>query len=276
MKENITFALVIPKYKDMFNTFSAVEIMKGAKDASFSNKVDLLVHIGQKDNSAAPRIFDLDFIKGIIFVDFFGNEKLIPIARRKKIPFIIVNYFDKKSKDNCIGIDNQKASTRVIDYLVKLGHKKIATITGKLKAQCGMDRLTGYKLGLKKHKISINQKHVVLADWSEESGKKAMTKLISLKDRPTAVFVAGDEMAMGAMKIAKENDLRVPEDISIIGFDNIPQSNFPEVSLTTVDQHQYELGIKGIEYLKKIVEKKVKQPVKLFLENTELVKRNSA
>ncbi|MEW6170505.1 MAG: substrate-binding domain-containing protein [Candidatus Omnitrophota bacterium] len=276
MKENITFALVIPKYKDMFNTFSAVEIMKGAKDASFSHKVDLLVHIGQKDNSVAPRIFDLDFIKGIIFVDFFGNEKLIPIARRKKIPFIIVNYFNKTSPDNCIGIDNQKASMEAIDYLVKSGHKKIATITGKLKAQCGMDRLIGYKRGLKKHKISIDPKYIVLADWSEESGKKAMKKLIALKDRPTAVFVAGDEMAIGALKIAKESNLRFPEDISIVGFDNIPQGNFPEVSLTTIDQHQYILGIKGIEYLKKIVEKKVKQPIKLFLENTELVKRNSA
>ena len=102
-----------------------------------------------------------------------------------------------------------------------------------------------------------------------------MNKLLALKLRPTAVFACGDEMAIGAIKAVKEAGLKVPANISLVGFDNIHQAAFPQFSLTTVQQPFSDLAELGIKYLVQIIKKETKQPVKILLTNTKLIKRES-
>ncbi len=264
-KNGVTVTLIIPRYENMFSTFYTLAVIQEASKAAIEMGVNLTVATSWKDHSSA----------GVLFADVIRNEKCIDRARKEKIPYILLNYYNKCSKDNCIGIDNEKASFEAVDYLIKSGHRKIATITGKLDAQAGIDRLAGYKKALRVNKISADKRYIVNGDWTRESGRSAMKKLLLLIDVPTAVFVAGDEMAIGAMGAAKESGFKVPNDLSFVGFDNIPEANLPRASLTTVEQPFADLAKLGIKHLIEIIKNKPRKPVRIILENTKLIKRSS-
>jgi len=264
-KNKLVISLIIPHYQNMFSTFYTLEIIKELSCQAIAFDADLLIETGWKTSPGS----------GILFADLMGNELLIKRAKLKKLPYLILNYYNPDTKDNCIGIDNQKASLEAVDYLIQSGHRKIATITGKLNAQAGMQRLEGFKKALSASKIDLDKRYIVAGDWSQESGRVAMKKLLSLEQPPTAVFVAGDEMALGAIAVTKEAGRKIPDDISFVGFDNIPQANSKEVSLTTIEQPFPELARSGIKNLMQVIKKKPKQPVRILLENTKLIKRNS-
>ena len=266
MKGNhLRVALIIPYYQNMFSTFYTLEIIKEVSSQAIEQDVDLLIETGWRENG----------ISGVLFADMMGNELLIKRARQEKLPYLILNYYDPDAKDNCIGIDNEKASAEAVNYLIGAGHSRIAAITGKLNAQAGTQRLKGYKEALRAANIDLDKQFIVTGDWSKESGRQAMKKLLSLKLSPTAVFAAGDEMALGAMEAVKDAGLKVPEDISFVGFDNIPQTDSPQVSLTTIEQPFAELAKLGMKYLVQLIKKETKQPVKILLESTKLIRRKS-
>ncbi len=266
MKKNpLNLTLIIPHYQNMFSTFYALEIIQEASKAAIEADVDLLIETGWKTSPG----------EGILFADMLGNEEWIKRARKEKIPYIILNYYDRESKDNCIGIDNKKASLQAVDYLLRRGHRRIAIITGKLNAQAGIQRLEGFKQALKADGALLDKRYIATGSWSEESGRRAMQTLLLLKKPPTAVFASGDEMAIGAMEAAKEKGLKIPKDISFVGFDNIPRAELPEISLTTIKQPFADLAKLGIKYLIQAMRKKSKQPAKVLLDNTKLIERTS-
>jgi len=264
-KNKLIISLIIPHYQNMFSTFYALEIIKEVSREAIAWDVDLFIETAWKIHSGS----------GILFADILGNELWIKRARRQKIPYLILNYYNPNSKDNCVGIDNEKASAEAVNYLIRLGHQRLATITGKLSAQTGTQRLEGFKKALKLSNIDLDKRYIVSADWSRQSGRLAMKKLLALAKPPTAVFVAGDEMALGAMEATKEAGLKIPDDISFVGFDNIPEARSPEISLTTVEQPFPELAERGLKYLLQIIKKKPRQTVKILLDNTKLIERKS-
>jgi DNA-binding LacI/PurR family transcriptional regulator len=264
-KDRLNLTLLIPHYQNMFSTFYTMEIIKEVSRQAIEQDVDLLIETAWKSPPGC----------GILFADIMGNEPWIKRARKEKVPYFILNYSAPASKDNTIGIDNEKAGFAAASYLIKAGHCRIATITGKLNAQAGVQRLEGFKNALKAQKINLDKKYIVTGDWSRESGRSAMKKLLSLKKLPTAVFVSGDEMALGAMEAVKEAGLKIPQDISFVGFDNIPQADLPGISLTTIQQPFSDLARLGLKYLSQIIKKKSKQPVKILLTNIKLIKRKS-
>ncbi|MEW5758495.1 MAG: substrate-binding domain-containing protein [Candidatus Omnitrophota bacterium] len=269
MRRN-TIGLVIHHYKDMFGTFSAMEKIRGAKDAAFKKGVDLLIHISKKGSE-----FNYKAVDGVLFADLFENENLISKAKRLKIPYIILEYFDSKSPHNCIGIDNKGAVVKLIDKLANMGHKDIAIVTGKLEAKIGKDRLDGYLEGLRKNKLKINKRYIIAGDWTKESGVRAFKKLKKYDKIPTAIFVSGDEMALGVIEEVKRQGLRIPEDLSIIGFDDIPIASSDNISLSTVRQPLYDIGRRGVENLVKIIKEKNKKSIKLLLRDSKVILRKS-
>ncbi|MFH1338388.1 MAG: substrate-binding domain-containing protein, partial [Candidatus Omnitrophota bacterium] len=170
-RSHLTVALIIPYYQNMFSTFYTLEIIKEISKQAIEQDLDLLVETSWKE----------DHISGVLFADMMGNELLIKRARQEKLPYFILNYYDPDAKDNCIGIDNEKASAEAVDYLIGAGHSRIATITGKLNAQAGIQRLEGFKKALQAKNIDLDKQYIVTADWSKESGRQAMKKLLSLK-----------------------------------------------------------------------------------------------
>ena len=163
------------------------------------------------------------------------------------------------------------AASEAVEYLIKLGHTKIATITGNLKTQSAQMRLEGYQTALAKHKIKENSDYIVNGAYNREKAQEAMVKLINEKPRPTAVFATSDLMAFGAIMMALREDIRVPEDISVVGFDNSPIAALGHVTITTVNQPLAEMGSVATKGLIDIIEGKVKQPFKKTLATTMIM-----
>jgi len=233
-------------------------------------KLDLLVHITDKEV-----FLDISNVDGVIFSDIIGNEDQLDYVLDIGIPCVIMNYFTRDLPVSCIGIDNFSAARMAVEYLIKLGHKRIATITGELKSQVGIDRLNGYLTALEKNKIDKKTSYIKYGDFGRDSAIKPAKELIKLKNPPTAIFAASDEMAVGVIQVAMENGIDVPGELSVLGFDDNPFAlNFSPVPLTTVRQPLQKMAIIATETLYNIIMQKTRDHKKVLLP-CEMVERNS-
>jgi len=154
------------------------------------------------------------------------------------------------SKLPSVQVNNIQASREACEHLIKLGHRKIVTITGPDNSTTVIDRLEGYFQALKQQGIQPQDNWIIQGNFEFESGYKAVEKFLEIgRDEVTAVFAHNDMMAIGAMKAIQEKGLRVPKDIAVIGFDNIPLTSFVTPTLSTVTVPVYELGRTAMKIL---------------------------
>ena len=264
-----TIGLVLPRFEDMFHSFHVTELLKGAGTAAERYKLDLLVHVTDGRSFA-----NLTSVAGVIFVDIDGNEDQLDWVMDQAIPCVVTHHYIEELPVSCVAVDNLTASEEVVAYLAKLGHREIATITGHLRTPIGIDRLNGYLNGMKARSLSVKPHFVQRGDYSGPSARQPARLLLTHPDRPTAIFAASDEMAVTTMDVAFELGLRVPEDLSIVGFDDSPIATFAKVPLTTVWQSLTQVGELGVESLYKLMSGKAHHPIKLML-GTKLVERQS-
>jgi LacI family transcriptional regulator len=171
-----------------------------------------------------------------------------------------------------IDIDNVSAAMKATQHLLNLGRKRIATITGNHDSTVTEDRLEGYRKVLRTAGCEPGNEWIVEGDFTEVSGYLGMNTLLPLK--PDAVFCQSDIMAAGAMRTIQEAGLRVPEDIALVGFDDIPIARQLKVPLTTIKQPITRLGVKAVELLIDLIENGTK-PARRIILDTELIIRDS-
>ncbi|MBU1147049.1 MAG: LacI family transcriptional regulator, partial [Candidatus Omnitrophica bacterium] len=198
-KSNNAIGLVIPRYSDMFHSFYALQILQGVGAGVERLKLDLLLHITNGET-----FLNTSALEGVIFSDIIGNEEQVDNVLKIDIPCVIMNYLTRDLPVSCVSIDNFNAAIKAVEYLAKLGHTRIATITGELKSQVAIDRLDGYLKGLEKKKIEKRKNFVKYGDFGRDSAIRATKELIKMKTPPTAIFAASDEMAVGAIQVLLE------------------------------------------------------------------------
>jgi DNA-binding LacI/PurR family transcriptional regulator len=261
--------LVIPYFRGVFYSYYATEIIRSVGQASLSLGFDLLLHITNGKTFLNPTS-----VEGVIFADIIENHAQLKEIYESDTPCVVMNYLVEDLDVSCVTVDNLRGAREAVGYLLKLGHKKIATITGDLRSQAARLRLQGYKLALSRQRHLLRDDYILKADYSPASANLAMKKLMDLKDPPTAVFVASDEMAQEAIKVALQKKLSVPGDVSIIGFDDSPWASLGPVPLTTVKQPLAEMGIRAARLLNRIISRDLKAPARIRLP-VKLVKRAS-
>lgn len=262
-----TIGLIIPRFEGIFHSYYALQVLKGIGGAAERVRCDLLLHI--TDGKTSPANVD-----GVIFLDVFGCDDLLDATLDAGTPVVVLNHYLEDLPVSCVAIDNETAAERVVDYLVKLGHKDIATITGDLKTQAGLDRLDGFVKAMKARHLPVKDEYIRFADFGLPSARAAADALLSLADRPTAIFVASDDMALETINVALAKNFRVPEELSVVGFDDNPAAAHGRVPLTTVRQPLDEMGHKALDVLLQQISGKKKSPTKLLLP-TELIERQS-
>lgn len=267
-KTNV-IALIIPRYEGIFYSFYALELLRGIGTLCESLKLDLLLHL-----TDAKTPLSLGGVGGIIFADIIGNRKQLETALNENIPCVVINNYIEDLEVNCIAVDNLKGSIEAVNYLINLGHRKIAHITGDLVTQAAADRLKGYKLALEKKGIEVLEDYIIKTDYSRGQARQAAQTLLSLKESPTAIFVASDSMALEVMAVVSEGGKKIPEDLSIIGFDDNPSGLYGPVALTTVKQPLIKMAEEAVKKLNLLVSGKDKTIKKVVLP-TELVTRES-
>lgn len=269
-RNNNIIGLVIPRYTDIFHSFYALQILQGVGVAVERMKMDLLLHVTNGNS-----FLNISGIEGVIFSDIIGNEEQVDGVIEAGLPCVIMNYDTKDLPVTCISIDNFNAASDAVHYLIKLGHSRIATITGALKTQVAIDRLNGYLTALEKNKIDKKKDYIKYGDFGRESARTLTKDLIRMKFPPTAIFAASDEMAVGAMQVCLENGVSVPGDMSIIGFDDNPLAlNYSPMPLTTVRQPLHKMALIATQTLNQIIQKKIRSNKRIIL-STELVERSS-
>jgi DNA-binding LacI/PurR family transcriptional regulator len=276
-KTGKVFGLIVPRFEDIFHSFYATEIIKGVVLAASRLKVDIMVHISERkkhEDWLTSSALSPEYIDGILFADINSDRSQLKKVLARKAPCMVLNNSFESEPINSIAIDNENAAIEVTQFLIKLGHKNIATIAGDLTTESGKKRLEGFKSAMKANNIRLSAKYVEVGHYLRSPARKAMESLLALPQPPTAVFCASDVMAMEAIDVIKKKGLKVPADISIVGFDDNPLCAYSPVPLTTVWQPITEMGRLGVELLYQIVIGAKKQPVKTLLK-TKLIERRS-
>lgn len=266
-KRKPIYVLILPRFEDIFHSFYTGEITKGVNLAASRLNVDFLVHITDRSDHATwldPTILDRKHVDGILFADIDNDLDMVKRAIMRGMPCLVLNNIISEPI-NYIAVNNYKAAVQVVEEFVKLGHTKIATIAGDLSTQAGQSRLDGYTDALKKHGIAVDKSYVKIGGFLRTPARQGAQELLKLRDRPTAIFVASDVMALEAIDVAKSRKITVPGELSICGFDDNPLNAHSPVRLATVAQPLVEMGRLGLEMLYQISHGKAKLPVKEVL-----------
>jgi LacI family repressor for deo operon, udp, cdd, tsx, nupC, and nupG len=157
-------------------------------------------------------------------------------------PLVNANEMVPNANINKIFIDNEAAAMEAMQHLFDLGHKRIAAIAGPVDIPSSNERLVGYRKALQKQGIQLDESLIVEGDYTLHSGVDIAKQILTLKQRPTAIFAFSDDMAIGIMQVFHQNGLVVPDDISVMGFDDINYAEFVRPTLTTVHQPLEEIG----------------------------------
>ncbi|GEK88434.1 transcriptional regulator, LacI family [Alkalibacterium putridalgicola] len=212
-------------------------------------------------------------VDGIVIIQSHGEDEISQVDHM--IPTV---YIDRPTDEpGTVYSDNHAGSRLAVNHFVENGHTKIAHIRGNQTTFAGIERAKGFEKAMKEQGLTVRDEYLVDGGfYSQAGGREAMIRLLSLKDRPTAVYVAGDEMAIAAMKVTKEWGLRVPEDISFIGFDDIKIAQHVDPALTTIRQDKELIGQKAaIILLDKINSIDPTQEVDKKMVPVSLIKRDS-
>ena len=170
------------------------------------------------------------------FIDLIIEEQ------RNLPPMVMANEFAPELELPTVHIDNLTAAFNAVNYLQELGHKRIGCIAGPEEMPLCHYRLQGYVQALRRTGVTVDPHYIARGDFTFAAGGQALEKLLDLPEPPTAVFCHSDVMALGALSYAKRRGLRIPKDLSIIGFDNISLSEFCDPPLSTVAQPRYQIG----------------------------------
>ncbi|MFL0249718.1 LacI family DNA-binding transcriptional regulator [Clostridium neuense] len=249
------------------------EIIDGVNSA-IDKKYNLVIK--GMDDCKSLNYVSKDRFDGIILVSQSESDNIfIYDIIGKDIPIVVLNR--KIEIDNVINIlsSEKEGAYEATDYLIKNGHKDIAIIEGKENFKSSVFRREGYINALINNKIKINNEYMVRGEYDIESGFKAMQKLLELKKIPTAVFCSNDDMAVGAIRAIQKHGLRVPDDISLVGFDDSAFCDYVSPALTTVRKPSRKIASVGCEKLLGIIEEPDKTINEKLYISTKLIIRDS-
>jgi len=268
-KSNVV-ALVIPRYEGIFYSFYALELIRGIGTLCDALKLDLLLQL-----TDTSRELNLRSVGGAIFADIIGNRRQLQDALDCGIPCVVINNYVEDLEVSCIAIDNRGGAEKAVEYLISLGHKRIAHIAGDLVSQAAAQRLEGYRRALKNNNMAFKEEYIFKTDYSRGQARLAAEKLVKMTNPPTAVFVASDSMALEVMAVARELGKEIPRDLSIVGFDDNPSGLYGPVALTTVRQPLIKMAEESVRELNLLMDTKKKSKIRKIALPTELVIRES-
>lgn len=252
----------------------AIEIMKGVNQAIAESEFDLLVYTSGDVRKQGHVTSEQKYITILAKSISDGVIVVAPVASEYNIDKPIVSIDPVMSHPNypAVHATNYEGSLEAMEYLIGLGHRRIGFIGGRVELESANRRLSGYRDALEKAGIPIDEQLIVSGDYTTKTGIEGGQKLLALEDRPTAIFASNDQMAMGVYQSAEKMGLHIPDDFSLVGFDNIPESKY--LGLTTIDQFILKMGYTATQMLIKIINE-IPLEGQTFRMKTQLVVRNS-
>jgi LacI family transcriptional regulator len=267
-----TFALGV-LLPDLYGEFFS-EIIRGIDHVAQAAGYHILVsssHESKDEIDAALRSMR-GRVDGMIIMSSDLEAQRTLHALQGSFPAVLLNGGEESNAFDTITVENHAGAREMTQHLVARGHRRIAMIGGPQRNFDAAERLRGYRTALAEHGIACDESLVVQGDFSELSGHRAVQQLLALESRPTAIFAANDSMAIGALSALRENHLRVPEDMAVAGFDDIPLARYMNPPLSTVHVDISQLGERAAALLLSSLQKRTRPHEHLQLSTTLVIR----
>jgi DNA-binding LacI/PurR family transcriptional regulator len=243
---------------DYTNPFAG-QLIRGAQDALVQSGMFCMTCETKEEESVSKKWIELlqeRRVEGLIIATVKESDPIIDLLEKYNFKYVMATRRAHNSKAPSVLYDTYQGMTLAMEHLIELGHTRIAHITGHLKTTPGELRIKAYSDAHKEHGLTVRQEYVVQANFLANSGGDAMANLLKLKEIPTAVVACNDAVAISAIQSIKEFGLKIPRDISIVGFHNIPYSLYVDPPLTTIDTHTSEIGNRAAGILLDLIQGK--------------------
>lgn len=247
-------------YTSLFADVQVTTILEGVEAAASERGYNLLISsppLPVQDSELYRRFVRSRYFDGVIVLENLPDELLSSFVAQHNYPFVTLGHQTAQSCSGSVHLDDYGGAYAAAQHLVALGHRRLGVIgIGPISTFFIGERMRGYRDALTAAGLSMDDMPQVFGAYSIASGEEAMEKLLALSPRPTAVLCLNDLMAVGAMRVAQQAGLRIPDDISFVGFDDIPIAGYIDPPLTTVRQPSHEIGYRAACMLFDLVEKK--------------------
>lgn len=253
-KRTQTIGVLFPNVSSSFSS----DILHGIEEVAHEKGFSVIVCNTAEDGKRTLKYLQVlreKQVDGIVFTSEVLKDEYYQAIKEMRVPVVLVNTMSQKYMIPYVKVDDRQAAYQATDYLIQKGHRKIAMIGGTPRDQiAGIPRMDGYRQALNDNGIEYVESRVAYGNFSLESGREAMEKLLVEAPPFTALFAASDEMAIGAMGIAMEKGLKIPDDISIIGYDDLSLASMVFPPLTTIHQPLTTMGRLASEKLISLIE----------------------
>jgi LacI family transcriptional regulator len=274
LRQTLVMAVVIP---DITNPFFAA-LFRGVEDAASPRGYNVL--LCNTDGSPARQRSHLQSlharrVDGVIMASSFLKDPTVRWLRHQGIPHVLVNRYSDEGHDPFVGSDDLVGGRLATDHLIELGHRRIGHLAGKPTVSTGVMRRRGYLAALVARGLTADPRLVVESGYTEDGGARAAERLLSLPDRPTAIFAVTDMTAVGAYGVARRMGLRIPEELAIVGYNDIPLATRMVPTLTTVHVPIHDFGAAAARLLLEQIETGEPSRRRVIF-NPELIVRGSS
>jgi len=275
-KKTKAIGLMLPSITNPFFP----QVVKGVEDIALRNGYSVVFCNFDEEiekESLYFQMFENRWIDGIIFSGVTGDTeeiKYIKEIQEKGIPIVFIDRGLEGHFGDVVMIDNDEATYRGAKYLVDLGHRRIGFINGPAGIRIFDKRLRGYKKALQDHGIELDESLIVEGEQSSKTAESAVRQFLAQALPPTVIFTTSDLVAIAILRAVQKSSLKVPEDISVMGFDDISLASLVSPSLTTIAQPIQEMGREAFKLLVERIERKNSPKRKIILD-TKLVVRES-
>jgi DNA-binding LacI/PurR family transcriptional regulator len=271
--QSFIIGLVLP---DITNPFFPA-IARGVEDVAHRNGYNVI--LCNTDGSARKEADYLGLLRskrvdGVIFTTSQVATRHVRQLVDSDIPVVLA---DRRMNVDCdfVVVDSIEGAYKATSHLIGLGHSAIGLITGPQKVTTSAERIEGYSRALRDRHIAMRDELICEGDYKENSGYRHTKKLLGLSSRPTAIFACNDLMAMGALAALEEKGIRVPEEVAVVGYDDIPFASVIRPRLTTVVQPKYEIGSIACEILLERMKDRDKPRQEVFLKPNLMIRESS-
>lgn len=236
---------------DIRNPFSSA-IVKSVEDVARTNGYTVLICNADEDGrneEAALELFLERQVSGVIHCSAGANLDLLRVLLERSIPLVDLDRQSGLQNVDTVILDNQLGATLATRHLVELGHRRVAMISGPRHLSNARKRLDAFRKTLRSTRIVVPKEYVTFGDFREQSGQIAAERLLSLRTPPSAILVANNEMMAGALFAIRQRGVKVPRDLSLVGFDDARWARYSDPPLTVVSQPTERMGQKAAELL---------------------------
>jgi len=274
-KQTKMLALVL---SDIMNPFFTT-IARGVEDVAGAHGFSVMFcNTDESETEEAQYLLMLvqRQVDGVLLVPASSSGKSLRLLSSHKMPVVVLDRRIQSRHVDSVRSDSEAGAYRLTEHLIGLGHRRIAVLTGRRSVSTSVDRVAGYRRALVDAGLNLDDALVRYGEYNQVDGHRMAQEILAVDPRPTAIFAANNFIAFGVMRALRETGLRVPEDMSIVAFDDVPAAWVGDPFLTVVDQPAYEIGRRAAELMLSRLEGRTSGAGREVVLPSELIVRRSS